>query len=87
MDKQQGPTYSTENYIQYPLINHNRKGYFKKTVHITELLYWRAKIQHYKSTILQFLKRDNNCTKDMYRSYIHKIKNKKPPKAYKCVSI
>ena len=25
MDKQQGPTYSTGNYIQYPVINHNEK--------------------------------------------------------------
>ena len=51
MDKQQGPTYSTENYIQYPMINHNRKNIFKR-LYITELLHWRAKIQHYKSTIL-----------------------------------
>ena len=57
MDKQQGPTYSMENYIRYPMINRNRKEYFKKTVYITELLHWRAKIQHYKSTILQFLKK------------------------------
>ena len=25
MDKQKGPTYSTGNYIQYPVINHNEK--------------------------------------------------------------
>ena len=24
--------YSTENYIQYPMINHNRKGYEKKNI-------------------------------------------------------
>ena len=30
MDKQQGPTYSTGNYIQYPVINHNGKEYKKK---------------------------------------------------------
>ena len=29
MDKQ-GPTNSTENYIQYPVINHNRKEYWKQ---------------------------------------------------------
>ena len=41
MDKQQGPTYSTGNYIQYPVINHSGKGYFlKKNVYmyITESL-------------------------------------------------
>ena len=27
MDKQQGPTDGTENYIQYPVINHNGKEY------------------------------------------------------------
>ena len=36
MDKQQDPTiYSTENYIQYPMINHNGKEYFKMYVYIT----------------------------------------------------
>ena len=30
MDKQQGPTYSTGNYIQSPGINHNGKEYSKK---------------------------------------------------------
>ena len=46
MDKQQNVInnkvllYSTENYIQYPMINHNGKEYFKKNVYIckTELL-------------------------------------------------
>ena len=34
MDKQQGPTYSTRNYIQYPIINHNgkRKKYSSQMV-------------------------------------------------------
>ena len=36
MDKQQDPTiYSTENYINYPMINHNGKEYFKMYVYIT----------------------------------------------------
>ena len=30
MNKQQGPRLSTEKYIQYPMINHNGKEYFKK---------------------------------------------------------
>ena len=30
--------YSTENYIQYPVINHNEKEYKKKNVYITESL-------------------------------------------------
>ena len=30
MDKQQGLLYSTGNYIQYPVINHNGKEYKKK---------------------------------------------------------
>ena len=29
MDKQQGPKYSTGNYIQYPLIEHNGNEYEK----------------------------------------------------------
>ena len=34
MDKKQGPTYSTGNYIQYPVINHNGKEYEKEYIHI-----------------------------------------------------
>ena len=30
MDKQQVLLYNTENYTQYPMINYNRKEYFKK---------------------------------------------------------
>ena len=30
--------YSTGNYIQYPVINHNGKEYEKEYIHITELL-------------------------------------------------
>lgn len=37
MDKQQGPTYSTGNYIQYSMVNHNRKN-MKKNVYRTESL-------------------------------------------------
>ena len=29
MNKQQGPLHNTENYIQYPVINHNGKEYEK----------------------------------------------------------
>ena len=35
MDKQQGPTvYGTENYIQYPVIDHNRKEYENRYIYI-----------------------------------------------------
>ena len=30
--EKQGPTYSTENYIQHPMINRKGKEYFKKDV-------------------------------------------------------
>ena len=38
--------YNTENYIQYPMINHNGKIYFKKRIYvcITELLCCTAEI-------------------------------------------
>ena len=36
MDKQQGPTYSTGNDIQYPVRNHNGKEYDKEYPRITE---------------------------------------------------
>ena len=36
--------YSTENYIQYSMINHNGKEYIKKNVYITESFYGIAKI-------------------------------------------
>ena len=38
--------YSTENYIEYPMINHTGKEYFKKNIHkcITESLYCTADI-------------------------------------------
>ena len=39
MDKQQGPTYRTGNYIQYPVINHNRKKYDKKCVCVYIYIY------------------------------------------------
>ena len=46
MGKQQGPTYSTGNYIQYPVINHNGKEYLKKNVYmcITESLCCTAEL-------------------------------------------
>ena len=31
--------YSPRNYIQYPMINHNGKEYFKKTVYIYMCMY------------------------------------------------
>ena len=34
MDKQQGPTVYTGNYIQYPVINHNVKEYEKECVYM-----------------------------------------------------
>ena len=34
MDKQQGATYSTGNYIQYPVINHNGKEYDKECIYM-----------------------------------------------------
>ena len=56
MDKQQGPTvYGTENYIQYPVIDHNRKEYENRYIYkyvcvciYMMLLYRRNYIQHCK---------------------------------------
>ena len=50
--------YSTRNYIQYPVINHNGKEYKKECIcvyiFITESLCYIAEInKHCKSTILQ----------------------------------
>ena len=46
--KKQGPTDSTGNYIQYPVINHNGKEYEKECVYIyiciTESLFCTAEI-------------------------------------------
>ena len=40
MDKQQGPTvYGTENYIQYPVIGHNRKEYENRYIYISVCVY------------------------------------------------
>ena len=52
MDKQQGPTYSTGNYIQYPVINCNGKEIY---IYITQSLRYTVEhnvIQHCKSTII-----------------------------------
>ena len=45
MDKQQGPTYSTGKYIQYPLGSHNGKEYEKEYTYlcVTESLCNKAK--------------------------------------------
>ena len=47
--------YSTGNYIQYPVINHNGKEYEKEHIYIciTELLYCIAVIQYFNLNILQ----------------------------------
>ena len=34
MGKQQGPTDSTRNYIQYPVINHNGREYEKECIYV-----------------------------------------------------
>ena len=46
MDKQQYLTVYTVNYIQYPLINHNRKEWERIYIYITESLCCIAKIKH-----------------------------------------
>ena len=48
--------YSTENYIQYPMINHNGKEYENKEcvyIYITDFAVQQKLTQHCKSTILQ----------------------------------
>ena len=42
--------YSTGKYIQYPIINHNGKEYFKKYVY--NLITMQQKLTHFKSIIL-----------------------------------
>ena len=60
MDKQQGPTYSTGNYIQYPAINHNGKEYKKKRmsicVYLSHFAVQQRLAQRGKSTTLQLKK-------------------------------
>ena len=34
MDKKKDLLFSTENYIQYPVINHNRKEYEKESIYM-----------------------------------------------------
>ena len=49
--------YSTGNYTQYPVINHNGKEYKKRMyIYIFESLCCTAKVTHRKSTILQLKK-------------------------------
>ena len=52
--------YSTENYTQYPVMNHNGKEYEKEYICITaSLLLSQQKLtQHCKSTILQLKKKN-----------------------------
>ena len=66
--KQQGPTVYHKNYIQYPMINHNGKGYEKeyKYIWLNHFAVQRKLMQHCKSTKLQhifFL----NTSLDAYR--------------------
>ena len=50
--------YSTENYIQCPIRNHNGKEYFlKEHVHMNHFTVQQKLMQHYKSTIFLFLKK------------------------------
>ena len=46
--------YSTENYIQYPGINHNGKEYEKECIYMNHFAVQQKLTQHCKSTILQF---------------------------------
>ena len=45
--------YSTENYIQHPVINHNGEGYRKQCICVNESFHSSAEITHFKSTLLQ----------------------------------
>ena len=48
--------YSTGNYIQYPVINHNRKEYEKEYIYVCIMNHFAIQqklTQHCKSTILQ----------------------------------
>ena len=62
MDKQQGPMYSSENYTQYPGMNHSGKEYEKEYVCISlnHFALQQNLAQHCKSTILQFFKKREN---------------------------
>ena len=55
IDKQQGPMYSTGNYIQYPVINHNGKEYKKKNAYtcMSHFAVQQRLAQYCKSTMLQ----------------------------------
>ena len=48
------PLYTTGNYIQYPVINHNGKEYIY--VHLNHFTVYQKLTQNCKSTMLQFLK-------------------------------
>ena len=55
MDKHKAPLYSTGNYIQYPVINHNGKEYEKEYIYIylNHFAIYQKVAQHYKSVIFQ----------------------------------
>ena len=63
MDKQQVQLYSTGNYIQYPVTNHNGKEYERKYICIICIRGYcavqKTLTQHCKLTILQKLKNQN----------------------------
>ena len=53
------PLQSSENYIQYPVTNHNGKEYEKEYIRITESLGYTAEINiNCKPTIVQLKKKD-----------------------------
>ena len=58
MDRQQGPLYNTENSIQSPVINHNKKEYFNKNIYtcLTESLCCTEVTRRCESLTLHFNK-------------------------------
>ena len=59
--------YSTGNYIQYPVINHNGNEYKKECIYIymynCHFTVQQKLTQHCKLTILQFKKKSRTCNK------------------------
>ena len=55
MDNKKVWLYSTGNYIQYPVINHNGKEYEKEYIYVklNHFALQQKLMQYYKSTILQ----------------------------------
>ena len=63
--------YSTENYIQCPMINCNGKEYFFKKQHITYIKYYKSTILQLKKEISTQLEKDNQFYKNL--SSFHSI--------------